>query len=1166
MVTARIDLIFEDIVATIREPLLVLDSDLKVILASQSFINSFKVTREETLGQFIYDLGNKQWDIPKLRELLETILSEKTAFDNYEVEHDFAAIGRRTMLLNARQIDQAMGKERIILLAMEDITERRQIESGLEKTRKELATIKKIADDASEFAESVINTVREPLISLDQDLRVVTVNRSFYDFFKVKPEETVGQLIYDLGNKQWDIPKLRELLETILPEKTAFDNYEVEHDFAAIGRRTMLLNARQIDQAMGKERIILLAIEDITERKQIESGLEKTRKELATIKKIADDASEFAESVINTVREPLISLDQDLRVVTVNRSFYDFFEVKPEETVGQLIYDLGNKQWDIPKLRELLETILPEKTAFDNYEVEHDFADIGKRTMLLNARQIDQAMGKERIILLAIEDITERSHLEDLLQESEFRYRRIYETASDGIVLLEKQKGHIVHVNPAAEKMLGYSEAEYVGKILPEIGVPIDVFDFTAVMESLNASGILNYEDVEIKTKSGQDVYADIYMVNRAKLAQCNIRDVSDRKLAAKILAAEKMFIENALNTLQDIFFVFDLEGRFLRWNRTMNTATGYTDQEISLKKAIDFFREDERERVNKAIQKGIEEGSASVEAIIVTKDGRQIPYAFNAAILSDAQNKPIGISGVGRDITASKKAEQELQKALKKAHEGEARAEAIMTSMGDGLSIQDTDFTILYQNNAQKDLRGDHLGEHCYKAYENKDRVCDGCPIAMAYRDGGIHTAQRSMTNDKDTIYVEVTASPLKDMDGNIVAGIELVRNVTEQKKLESQLLHAQKMEAVGTLAGGVAHDFNNILNVIMGYSGMVMETLEAGSLAQENMNEVLIAADRAADLTRRLLVFSRKEIMAMKLININETILSLQKMLVRVIRENIELNIELAAMPLTVLADAGQIEQILINLAVNSKDAMPEGGRLTISTDIEEVSDEYVAAHGYGKSGQYALITVADTGQGMDAETEKKIFEPFFTTKGIGEGTGLGLAITYGIIQKHSGYINVYSEPGQGTVFRIHLPLSEKAATLGKEKEVATPVKRGDEAVLVAEDDASLRKLATIVLESFGYTVIAAVDGEDAIAKFMENRERIGIVMLDAIMPKKNGKEVAEAIRKVSPGIKILFASGYTLDMIKEDELVEASSGFIQKPFSPKDLLIKVREILDR
>ena len=408
----------ESIINTVREPLIVLDQDLRVVTASRSFYEVFKVKPEETVGQLIYDLGNKQWYIPKLRELLETILPQKTAFDNYEVEHDFATIGRRVMLLNARQIQRMLGKRRIILLAIEDITARREIEIGLEKTRKELEVIKKSADEASEFAESVINTVREPLISLDQDLRVVTVSRSFYEFFKVKPEETVGQLIYDLGNKQWDIPRLRELLETILPQKTTFDNYEVEHNFAAIGRRIMLLNARQIQRASGKERIILLAIEDITERREIENGLEKARKELEATKISEDESREYAESIINTVREPLIAMDQDLRVVSVSRSFYEVFKVKPEETVGHLIYDLGNKQWDIPKLRELLETILPQKATFDNYEVEHDFAGIGRRIMLLNARQIHRVLGKKRIILLAIEDITERREIETGLEKA----------------------------------------------------------------------------------------------------------------------------------------------------------------------------------------------------------------------------------------------------------------------------------------------------------------------------------------------------------------------------------------------------------------------------------------------------------------------------------------------------------------------------------------------------------------------------------------------------------------------------------------------------------------------------------------------------------------------------------------------------------------------------
>jgi PAS domain S-box-containing protein len=469
-----------------------------------------------------------------------------------------------------------------------------------------------------------------------------------------------------------------------------------------------------------------------------------------------------------------------------------------------------------------------------------------------------------------------------------------------------------------------------------------------------------------------------------------------------------------------------------------MNAVTGYTDEEISLKKVTDLFGEDEKEQVSKTLLNMNPEGFARVEAIMVTKDGRPIPYAFNAAILNDAQNNPLGICSVGRDIS-------------------------------------------------------EHL-------------------------------------------------------------------------KLESQLRQVQKMEAIGTLAGGIAHDFNNILNVIMGFGTMVADTLEPGSPSKKDMDEVLVAADRAASLTRRLLGFSRKDAVNIAHVDINEVIHGVKKMLDRLIRENIAFTLELVDMPLTVMADAGQIEQILINLAVNAKDAMREGGRLTINTSLEEVDDEYVAAYGYGKPGRYALISVADTGQGMDPETQKKAFEPFFTTKGSGEGTGLGLAICYGIIKQHGGYTHVYSEPGQGTVFKIYLPLSEEAASLDQEKEAASPVKHGNETVLVAEDDASLRKLATLVLESFGYTVIAAVDGEDAIAKFMENRERIDIAMLDMIMPKQNGKEVGETIRKVRPEVKLLFASGYTMDIIKGKALAEADSDFIQKPFTPKDLLKKVREVLDK
>lgn len=408
---------------------------------------------------------------------------------------------------------------------------------------------------------------------------------------------------------------------------------------------------------------------------------------------------------------------------------------------------------------------------------------------------------------------------------------------------------------------------------------------------------------------------------------------------------------------------------------------------------------------------------------------------------------------------------------------------------------------------------------------------------------------------------------APLRNNADEIIGVIGTVSDISEHKKLEAQLRQAQKMEAIGTLAGGVAHDFNNILNVIMGYGSMVMDTMDSGNPAKEDMNAVLIAADKAAELTKRLLLFSRKQVAdVMKFVNLNELVQDLQKMLLRMVDESIEFHLDLAELPLIVQADTGLIEQVLPNLCVNARDAMPEGGKLTISTEVEEIVDNYDAEYGFGKPGKYALLTVADTGQGMDEEIQKKIFKPFFTTKVAGKGTGLGLAICYGIINQHNGYIHVYSEPGHGTVFKIYLPLRDEAASVERKTAAVVPVKGGHETILVAEDEPSLRKLATRILEAFGYRVIAAEDGENAITKFTENRERINLLLLDMIMPKKNGKEVAEAIRKVSPDIKVLFASGYTMDVIKANDLIESGFDFIHKPSQSKNLLQKVREVLDR
>ena len=563
--------------------------------------------------------------------------------------------------------------------------------------------VKKTATRSQEFSDSVIDTVREPLIVLDHNLRIITASRSFYEFFKVKPEETEGQLIYDLGYKQWDIPKLRELLETILPQKKTFDNYEVEHDFPTIGKRIMLLNARQIKRVLGKERIILLAIEDITERREIEIGLEKARIELEATKISEDAALEYAESIIDTIREPLIILDHDLRIVTASRSFYEFFKVKPEETEGQLIYELSNKQWDIPKLRKLLETILPQNTTFENYEIEHDFVSIGKRIMLLNARQIHRVLGKERIILLAIEDITKHKRLENILKESEELYRDVFNNASDGIVLLEKREGKIIHINPSAENMLGYSTKECIGNKLQDIGFMSGVDDFQTIMQKLNENGIVNYNNVPLTTKSGQYLYTDIYLVNKTKAVQCNIRDVTERKLAEEALKKSEANYRQLFDNSPVAIYQFDYKkGKITKANDLFCEYLGCSQEEITSLNPYGFLTEDSKklllERMEK-ISQGVEVPEI-VEYEGFDKKGKRWILQLHNKNIYDAEGHLVAVDVVAHDITEHKQSEEALRKS-------EENFRLSLDESPLGVRIVTAEGETLYANRAIVDIYG---------------------------------------------------------------------------------------------------------------------------------------------------------------------------------------------------------------------------------------------------------------------------------------------------------------------------------------------------------------------------------------------------------------------------------------------------------------------------
>jgi PAS domain S-box-containing protein len=411
---------------------------------------------------------------------------------------------------------------------------------------------------------------------------------------------------------------------------------------------------------------------------------------------------------------------------------------------------------------------------------------------------------------------------------------------------------------------------------------------------------------------------------------------------------------------------------------------------------------------------------------------------------------------------------------------------------------------------------------------------------------------------------YILFNAAPIRNSSGTMLGAIETLLDITEQKTLEAQLFHSQKMEAIGQLAGGIAHDFNNILTAIIGFSTLIEMHMDKEDPQRANLSSVLAAADRAADLTRSLLTFCRKQVNHPQPVDLNHIIRKIDTFLKRIISEDIEFRTTFLQDALTIDADSGQIEQVLMNLATNARDAMPGGGLLSIETGAVEVDDEYIKTHGYGEPGRYACIAVSDSGEGMDEATCKKVFDPFFTTKEAGKGTGLGLSIVFGIIKQHNGFINVYSEPGNGTTFRILLPLIHSTAV---EKHAAIEeevIEKGVETILVADDDAFLRDLTEKTLRMFGYTVITAVNGSDALARFKENRERIDLVILDIIMPEMNGKEAFDEMRKIDPDVSAIFVSGYTSDIIQRRGLFEEGLAFVAKPLNLKQLLLKVRAVL--
>ncbi len=549
------------------------------------------------------------------------------------------------------------------------------------------------------------------------------------------------------------------------------------------------------------------------------------------------------------------------------------------------------------------------------------------------------------------------------------------------------------------------------------------------------------------------------------------------------------------------------------------------------------------------------------IEHRIRHKSGRTVWVRNTVVPRFDDGGRLVSYDGLIEDISGRKQAENLVKN--------------ILESVDEGFVVIDRDYSILSANRAflaqvGRDL-GQVVGRKCFEVSHGLSRPCheQGAPCAVREallgRESGaslpVHVHHDPAGKP---VHIETRAFPLRNDAGEVTAAIEITTNVTERKRLEDQLRHAQKMEAIGLLAGGVAHDFNNILTAIVGYGNLLkMKTADDHPL-RGYVDHILTSAGRAAGLTQSLLAFSRKQAIHPRPLDLNGTVRRVEKLLRRIISEDIDLRIDTSAAPLTILADSSQIEQVLMNLVTNARDAMPAGGTIALRTDVAVLDEDFRERNGFGVPGTYVSISVRDTGVGMDTETRSHIFEPFFTTKETGKGTGLGLAIVYGIMKQNRGYITVESEPGAGSLFHLYFPLVTDAVAAEQAGEPGPP-RSGHETILIAEDDAPLRDLTRTMLTEFGYSVIEAVDGEDAVRRFGEHQGDVKLAILDVVMPRMNGREVRDAIVKMRPDVAVLFLSGYPPDILKEKGIADDRAIILLKPVSPMDLLHTVRRILD-
>ncbi|MDF1592868.1 MAG: PAS domain S-box protein [Desulfobacterales bacterium] len=661
----------------------------------------------------------------------------------------------------------------------------------------------------------------------------------------------------------------------------------------------------------------------------------------------------------------------------------------------------------------------------------------------------------------------------------------------------------------------------------------------------------------------------------RGRLTQLEKLCEHQKQTIAELLESKKRH-RAVLDNIEEGYFEVDLAGNMLFFNDSLCRITGYTRETLMGVNNREYTTPETSERMYKVFNSIYRTGNPVdiTDYEIIKRDGTRCFLELSTSLILNTAMQPIGFRGVARDVSERKQAIETLRKSeekFKKLYDESKRSEelyrSLLQSSADAIVICGLDAKTIYISPAFTRIFGWKLNELVGKPLpfiSATDVDVTHAAIQQIIETGKSvqNLATRTTTKHQCFVDINISGSRYNDHESRPAGILLIIRDTSAQKKLEDQLLHSQKMEAIGTLAGGIAHDFNNLLMGIQGRTSLILMNGDTSPRAYEHLKGIEDYVKNAADLTRQILGFARGGKYEVKTINLNELISKSANMFGRTKKE-INIETKFQADVWTVEVDPGQIEQALLNMYVNAWQAMPGGGTLSLETKNLTLDDAFTAPYQV-KSGEYVMVSVTDTGEGIDKNIQKRIFDPFFTTKEVGRGTGLGLSSTYGIIQNHNGIIEVNSIKGEGTTFNIYLPASD--SSIVRENQTMGSILMGNETILLVDDEEMIVEIGEEILEKLGYTVLSARSGQESIEIYQKNKEAINLIILDMIMPGMSGKETYEALKGLNSGVKILLSSGYSMKDQTTRILENGCDGFIQKPFSIKDLSRKLREILDQ